>query len=250
MVKERICKKCSQSIDAKAELYSICEGECSGYFHAACVGLSEGDLDTISLKMNIIWMCDVCMDKFRSISDGTWTGSTEDMTKTKSIDEEVKQLKIAVSEIMDTLAKIVPSVDPHDRRLLHSTPVSTDVLDGIEACRTCETIESNEGHRQQSQFTTDVDNLSLFISNIDSSASECDVRRMISRALDTPETERIAVTKLVSKWNHLHPPDFVSFKVTVDKKWKSHALNPLIWPKNVRFREFVVRHNVTWRPEQ
>lgn len=246
MVKERICKKCSLSIDAKAGLYSMCEGECACFFHASCVGLSEADLGTISLKMNILWMCDVCMNKFRSMSDGTWTDTTEDTSKTKSIDDEVRELKNAVSGIMETLSKIVRPDCSFDHTQLHSTPVSTDMLDGLDACNTQKYNEGCEHHLQ----SNDVESFSLFVSNIDSSASECDIRRMVSRALDTPEPERIDVSKLVSKWNHQQPLDFVSFKVTLDKKWKSQAMSPSIWPKNVKFREFFKRRNVTWRPGQ
>lgn len=94
------------------------------------------------------------------------------------------------------------------------------------------------------------EDFSLFVSNIDSTVSELDIRRMVSRALNTPDPERIDVSKLVSKWNNNQPPDFISFKVTLNRKWKDQALNPLIWPKYVKFREFILRQNVTWRPEQ
>lgn len=242
MANTTICKKCSLSVDAKTEPFTICEGECARLFHANCVGLSEDDLCTFALKTNIIWMCDECMDRFRRLSGRTWPASSVDSTENTSINDEVKDLKITVAGILETLSKIAPISALNDRAPLHSTPLSTNVHFDTDA--------SDVVNEQQSSQYMGSEDFSLFVSNIDSTLSELDIRRMVSRALNTPDPERIDVSKLVSKWNNNQPPDFISFKVTLNRKWKDQALNPLIWPKYVKFREFILRQNVTWRPEQ
>lgn len=244
MADEKICKKCSQSINVITEPYSVCEGECACSFHIGCVGLSEDDLCTMAVKTNMVWMCDTCLNKFRRMSYGMCR-RTCDLPNEKPIDEQVRDLKITVTGILETLSKIVPTDVASDRALLHSTPLSTNLP--CDAMNTSDMDVNNVESIRHREYT-DGEDFSLFISNIESSVSERDIHRMVSLALNTPEPEHIDVSKLVSKWNQRQPPDFISFKVTLDKKWKAHAMNPLIWPKYVKFREFIERQNVTWRP--
>lgn len=244
MASERICNKCFLSIDAKVDLYSVCEGECACFFHAECVGIDEADLCTMARRTNMIWMCDACLFKFRSLCERASTDSPIDPAQPKPIDDEVRDLKIVVAGILDTLSKIAPAAVTNDCGLLHSTPVSTNLpSDEIS------TSVSNVGNDQLSH-SAESNDLSLFISNIDSSVSENDVCTMVSRALGTHVPERINVLKLVSKLENRQPPDFISFKVSLHKKWKFKALNSAIWPRYVKCREFVPRHNLTWKPEQ
>lgn len=88
------------------------------------------------------------------------------------------------------------------------------------------------------------------MTNIDVSATERDISLMISRALNIPEPEHIDVVKLVSKWNLRKSRDYISFKVNLNRKWKSRAMDPITWPKHIEVREFVntKRHNETWKP--
>lgn len=246
MADVRICEKCSQTIDVKSESFSVCEGDCACLFHASCVGLTEDDLCSIASRLNLIWMCDKCMHKFRSMSDGTRADSPTDSPKTKSLDDEVRELKNSVAGILETLSKITPTAVTNNRAPLHSTPVSMNMP--FEEMQTSEGNVNNAESYQQSLYTNDGDNFSLFLSNVDSSVSEREVHNMVSRTLNAPGPERIDVLKLVSYWSYRRPPDFISFKVTLDKKWKAMAMNPTIWPKQVRIREFIERHNVTWRP--
>lgn len=106
---------------------------------------------------------------------------------------------------------------------------------------------SSGGNLRQPMCTTD-DDFSLFLSNIDVSVTERDVHALVVRSLGTPEPERIDVIKLGSNWNTHRALDYVSFKVMLDKKWKSRALDSSIWPNTVRFREFVKKNNNTWKP--
>lgn len=247
MEKDRVCRKCSLSINAHVDLFTVCEGDCAGCFHAACVGLSEGDLGVLSMSsMNIIWMCDACSDKFRKKRDGIWHEPTEDVMNVKSVEEEVNLLKTTVAGIMDTLSKIVPTAASlSDKPLLHSTPIpssSCKLFNGTNAT-------GSDMNSDVRQCTTDGNEFSLFLTNIDESVTERDIRLMVSCALGTPESECIDVVKLASKWHHRRPLDYISFKVILDKQWKARAMDPSIWPKTIKFREFINLHNNTWKPE-
>lgn len=245
MEKARICNKCFLSIDAKVDLYTVCEGECACFFHAECVAIDESDLCTMARRTNMIWMCDACLFKFRSLSERTPADSP---IHPKPIDDEVRDLKIVVAGILDTLSKIAPTAITNDCGLLHSTPVSTNLPP--DEISTSANVSYVGNDQPSPSHCVESNDLSLFISNIDSSVTESDVRTMVLRALGTHVPERIDVLKLESKIKNRQPPDFISFKVSLNKKWKSKALNSATWPKYIKCREFVPRQNLTWRPEQ
>lgn len=90
---------------------------------------------------------------------------------------------------------------------------------------------------------------SLFLSNIDASATEWDVHELVARSLGTSDPELLDVIRLTTNWNSRRAPDYVSFKVVLDRKYKARAMNPSTWPINVKFREFVKRSNNTWKPQ-
>lgn len=243
----KTCKKCSISIDNRVDLFTVCEGDCACLFHANCVGLSEKDLDVFS--NNVIWMCDTCVDKFRKAREGILPVTVDETDTEKSLEEDVKELKCAVAGILDSLSKMMPiTTSASNINLLHSTSVSPFSLSAganeSDADRHAENL-------QRSKNTTNSDNaddtFSLFLSNIDPCVTECDIHGLVSRALGTTEPERNDVIKLTKYWNGRRP-DFISFKIIVNKKWKSRALDPLTWPVNIKFREFVNVHNNTWRP--
>lgn len=242
-----MCKKCSRSVDPKTELFTVCEGDCACSFHATCVGLSERDVIALS-SLNIIWLCDECMGRFRRMRDGIRSDSSavepvNSETNKKSIEDEISELKDAVAGIMNTLAKCVPTDSSIEPPLLHSTPVpSSKLLDGTNACGS---IVNNE------ECEIDDDDFSLLLTNIDVSVAECDVHRMVAQALGigTLHPESIDVVKLVPHWKNRKTMDYVSFKVVMENRWRSKAMNPSTWPKGVKFREFIRRHNSTWKPD-
>lgn len=260
MPRDSVCKKCAQSIDPK-ELSAVCEGYCGDLFHAKCALLTEGDLGVLS--WSIIWMCEVCINRFRSTRDSIGPDSPsetlhetsnrkvarKDEEETKpTIEDEVKELKKAVAGVIDTLAKIVPTVPAAFTSPLHSTPLSSSfmLLDGTSACNTC----SGENETEQRRQSKTSGNFSLLLSNIDVSVSEMEIHQLVTRALGIciHDPDHVEVVKLISNWKHRSRIDYISFKVILDVRWKAKAMNPSTWPKPVRFREFVNRNNDTWKP--
>lgn len=255
MAEARKCKKCCQSIDSYADLFTVCEGDCAGLFHASCVGLKDEDIDFLTLSQNALWMCDTCMSMFRKTREGIPVNTADKTDSTKSIEQEVKDLKTAVNGILNTLSKIVPTATTSPNtpsNVLHSTPIaisSHTLFNGTNGCvASVSNCDSASRPQIEDEIRTNNDYFALFLSNINPYVSERDVHQMVSRALGFSEPERLDVTKLTKRWNDQMMPDFVSFKVIVSRKWKYRALDPSTWPVNVKFREFVCKHNDTWRP--
>lgn len=243
MAGDKLCTKCSRGIDVYTDFFTVCEGECACFFHAKCVNLSEDVLQVLS--GNVLWMCDACLRKFQIMRDKSGSTCGEELVGAKSIEVEVKELKTTVKDILQTLSKITSDACSSYITPLHSTPISSLApSDGTDAnVMNTANVSTTENLRRSSCTTTD--DFSLFLSNIDVSVTERDVYEMIVHSLGTPEPERIDIIKLTSNWKSQRVLDYASFKVILNKKWKSRALDPSIWPMNVRFREFVNKNNET-----
>lgn len=254
MARDNVCAKCSLSIDHKADRFIFCEGYCSNFYHCHCVNLSEREVTVLST--NYIWLCDECLDLFQRMRDERDKGenmgpATSHAAVNCPVDErsmkaEINELKDAVADIMKTLARLGPTETTVDRPLLHSTPVSTSL--SLQDGTSTSGVILNNGESSK-QGTID-DRFSLFLTNIDASTTEDDIHRLVARALGTGSQypECIDVVKLMSHLRNCRTIDYVSFKVILDNRWKSKAMSPSTWPKGIRFREFVNRHSVTWKP--
>lgn len=236
---EKNCEKCCSIISLDTELYTVCEGRCAKYFHANCVGVSEADLCAFS--KNIIWLCDPCMTLFcRTRERMTADISTStDQHKFMDVEGEILQLKSAVAEIVKTFADVRKS-DPVARHR-HSTPVSSpkatyDDYNEI-ACCSSQTENGNESGE-----------FSLYLTNIDNSATESDISLLVSRSLRVPLSSCNDVVKLVPKWKNVNQMEYVSFKVVLKSDMKLLALQASTWPKEIKYREFKHRMNDTWKP--
>lgn len=82
-------------------------------------------------------MCDACMDKFRKMRDSIRPYSDNDVKNTKTIENEVQELKNTVTDILATLSKLVSTTSTRmmlnfctalQIRYLHSAMEQMDVL--------------------------------------------------------------------------------------------------------------------------
>lgn len=237
------CQKCSQIITEGA-MYTVCEGKCSKRFHASCVGVDEQQWNALS--NNIIWLCDCCMADFCKYRE-----RREPLQiATRSVDQEIMELKTKVATIFETLAAITASekTSSDGKTQRHSTPVSSPCLHGATNSM-CENSQadvyvSDEQHSQNDDNKT----FDLFVTNIDPNVTEKDISFMVARCLGINSVDIIDVRKLVSREKVCSRLDYVSFKIALQEQYKELAMCKTTWPKRVKIREFVNRHNETWKP--
>lgn len=243
-----LCKKCTHSIDMKTECFTVCEGNCSGAYHAHCVGLSEAAVSVI--KKNIIWLCDICLESFHAErfqelieckQDAEHSGPKVEIIK------EINELKIQISNITTMLSGYSRRSTLEESLPLHqvSTPLSSpdalnEVLRESSANHTNEGIACTSTERQHS--------FSLLLSNVNSCVTEQDIDSLVSKSLGITDIDNRTVTKLVPKWKPCEELDYISFKVVLDEKWKTAALRSSTWPPTIKFREFINRQRCTWYP--
>lgn len=244
---EKQCGKCSLSINVNDDLYTVCEGHCAKWFHATCVDITEDDM--CALSGNIIWICDACMVLFCRIRERIHADATTNTESSRSVEDEIIDLKRTVTEIANTLANVMQKSD-EAVPIHHSTPVSspklpnrTTVTDVIASAR------SEEPSQCSLQIPeAESDTFSLYLTNIDKSATENDISVLISRSLNVPLSCCTDVLKLVPKHKNMRLLDYVSFKVVLSRDLKPLALSATTWPKRIKYREFVNRMNETWSP--
>ena len=237
------CKKCSKSID-KGEMYTVCEGKCANRFHATCVGVDKDQWN--ALANNIIWLCDCCMDDFCKYRDRQAPHVRDTTTAVRSVDEEISELKTKVATILETLATITIPTTPSTKKRdhCHSTPVtSAPCLRGGTNVDVCESDDQLSQIHPLGSNTFD-----LFLTNIDPLVTEHEISSLVCRCLGMNSTDSFEVIRLVSKRRDYTKLDYISFKLVLNENCRALAMNDRTWPKGVKFREFLNRHNETWKP--
>lgn len=254
------CNTCSHIIDRKAERYTVCEGKCAKRYHAACVGLTDETMRALFSK-NVLWMCDECLLDFCNSRDADENNVEADpradpcCSHQSVCETQIEELKLKVTEIMETLATMIPArtqlqPERHSRQHVeqHSTPVSPSpihnghLFHGTKERSVCDTMSDNLSLAQNDH----VDTFSLFVTNIDRNTTELDIENLVCECLETVDRTKVRVRRLVSKQRE-HDCDFVSYKIDLDRKWRSLAMKPSTWPSNIKFREFENRCTF-WKP--
>ena len=77
----------------------------------------------------------------------------------------------------------------------------------------------------------------LYLSGLNPLATNSDVKKIVSRCLEVPDT--IEVVRLVPKDKDISQLSFVSYKVGLEPCLKNKALDPSSWPAGLLFREFI-----------
>nr|XP_029710564.1 uncharacterized protein LOC115256359 [Aedes albopictus] len=248
------CKKCRLPVITKDHPYIYCNGLCAAVHHAACVGLNNVELASVSPpNKNNMWLCDECVVEFvqwrKERSENKKCSIAESVSEPKCpLQRDVEELKNKVESMRLVLAS--HGAFNVDAEIRHSTP---------DAPNSSRQMSSNSRSREISDVLPDAsdrlidsiredESYDLLLTNIDGSVTEDDIQRMVFRSLGAHDNEFIHVRKLVPRWVDCSTLDYISFKVVLNRKWKSSAMLSTTWPQNVKFREFR-KIRCTWRPE-
>lgn len=254
------CNKCSSAIDRKKDRYTVCEGKCAKRYHAACVDLSDDTVNALFSK-NVLWMCDECLTDFCNTRDANAEeveeATNDCCTHHSTCEAEIEELKSKVNDIIDVLTAMVPQrtqpTQPETCIQHHSTPVlphsvnSARLFDGTRDTNACESLSVRQNSTSATATHTDFgDSFSLFLTNVECNTTNADIVKLVCECLSIVDNSKVRVRRLVSMHRE-READYISFKVVLESKWKSLAMQPGTWPKNLKFREFVNRYDV-WKP--
>ncbi|XP_062712760.1 uncharacterized protein LOC134289936 [Aedes albopictus] len=244
------CKKCLLPVVTKDQPHIYCNALCAAVYHAACVKLNTAELAAVSPpNKNSCWMCDECLVEFVQ-----WRKEHSEKIKepiAATVPEPTCVLQRDVDELKAKVASILSVITSHENNhsdttswIRHSTPNSSRQKEG----GTSEIANASDTASRLPDSICVDENFDLLLTNIDGSVSEEEVHLMVSRCLGTLDNERINVRKLVPRWVDCDALDYVSFKVVLNRKWKSAAMMSSTWPKNIRFREFK-KVRCPWKPD-
>nr|XP_029712066.1 uncharacterized protein LOC115256982 [Aedes albopictus]XP_029715015.1 uncharacterized protein LOC115258760 [Aedes albopictus] len=245
------CKKCLLPVVTKDQPYVYCNALCAAVHHAACVGLNTAELAAVSPPhKNSCWMCDECLVEFVQWRKERNEKMNEPIAATAPEHNEPKcVLQRDVDELKAKVDSILSVITSHENNhtdawIRHSTPKSSRPME----CGSSEVTVASETASRLPDSICENENFDLLLTNIDGSVSEEDVQLMVCRCLGTRDNECINVRKLVPRWVDCSAFDYISFKIVLNRKWKSVAMMPSTWPRNIRFREFK-KVRFPWKPD-
>lgn len=232
------CEACKIEIVAE-DIVVACEGLCEErrYFHARCVGLSY-DEGCACLHRNIYWMCDSCRKaiecaRFRK----SFAEKNENAFATKN---ELDSLKSEVSRINAIVSQTVVCPTTLPKPATVESPIAR-----IPSCRS--PLSSTKlNASDQTEHSQNESSFQLYVSNIAPDVTENEVKEMVCEALRADDV--LHVKCLAPSWRDISTINFISFKVTVDAKFRDSAFIASNWPSGVRCREFRDLSGSVWRP--
>lgn len=155
------------------------------------------------LSKNIIWLCDDCLASFYEQNNPM---KCPENTPT-NYDLEIADVKEKIATIMEKLSAITPQLSmSHQKETFssiqgtarHSTPISSPRLRSGSRLEDGSSVE----HLSDIQQSVEENRFSVFLTNIDGSATEEEITRMVAQSLGIGEmhTNTIEVVKLVPRW--------------------------------------------------
>lgn len=135
-----VCRECSLRIQEGDNFFIVCKGSCKSSFHGNCIGMRVFHLNVlVTLSINVLWMCDVCMSDFQQASHNSTTDVLNDACedqmgpkfRAKSMKDDIDELKKNVADIMTAISsncypKNVPAsavATSPDNSLMSTSPV-------------------------------------------------------------------------------------------------------------------------------
>lgn len=229
-----ICETCKAEF-VPEDIVVSCEGLCEGqrYFHFRCVGLSY-DEGCACLHRNVFWMCDSCTDaikrdRFRKSFVERQSNEYAEKSEVDSLKSEVNRISAIVSQLTEN-------------------SIAMPKESTVESPTTCNSLLSSTklNTSDPAALSSNDTNLQLYISNIAPDVTVSEVKHMVRESLQADEV--LHVKCLAPSWMDISTLNYVSFKVTVDAKFRDVAFRIANWPLGVRCREFRDLSNSVWRP--
>lgn len=230
-----------------------CQGFCDHVVHQKCISINKELVKAISDSPNLHWMCDECakllkMVRFRNAV--TSLGST--------INELTHSQEVANAELKKELAKHSEQIAQLSRSVAASvTPLSAPNF--RRAPKRRRTEDDSRYPKALLGGTRPMDGVNItivpkpvtlfwiYLSRLHPSVKPDAVEKITKAGL---QCETVKAIPLVRRGVDLNSLNFISYKVGVDPKHRSAALNPATWPEGILFREFEdARSTNYWTPD-
>lgn len=232
------CSACKLEFRTE-DIVVSCDGQCEDRrsFHAKCMGLSY-DEGCACLHPSIFWMCDSCRDY---IAKGRFRKTATDKNSNEyAAKSDFDILKTEVKLMSETLSKV-------EKKLTAEPRTSIRHHENLP-CPDNQSIPLASSSVYVSEMTANscTDPINLYVTNIATDVTEDELKLMVCESIGAEEV--LSVKRLVPPWKNVSMLDYVSYKVSVEAKFRNSALKRSNWPREVWCREFRDYSNIAWRP--
>lgn len=236
------CSSCNNNISSSE--FVSCAGACGQMFHIKCVSVNKSMLNAVSMCPNIHWFCHKCNEGNRNIC-----ASIERMNETiglmsNSLSGDFLKFINNFKIIMDTFVGTVNSLNVvanSDSGYDLSTVPSPNVTIADQASDIQNNLADVSNRKQLKSDevpVTDDRNYSVVVSNIGTDVSADSLTEYLVNELNI-DKKLITSSVLLPKGKSMDDVSYLQYKVTIPAIHYSSLLNPELWPKNVRVRDFV-----------
>lgn len=271
VMEKKICGECNVLIN---DLEPFCCGLCETHFHISqqCCGINNRNCKDIFTTGKAIFICSKC----RTELDGASIRTYFDATSVSSQQAFCANLMTTIndlSELVKALSKKIDDLTNKQNPPIQLLPVSSLTTNNAAVSKSphwpsviSKPTTNHNSHNSAiaergKNKIIDTSDLSvpsiipnipvqkfwLYLSGLNPLVTDDDVRKIISRCIET--TEPVDIIRLVPKEKDISRCTFISFKIGLNPALKQHALNPQCWPDGIMFREFVEfsKNSSVWR---
>lgn len=243
------CYSCSNGI-MNSE-FITCAGVCGENFHTKCVSVNKAMLNAVTNCPNIHWYCHDCNDGKRHIS-ATINGINDAIARlSSSLSKDLKQfldgLNLLMANIlgsigtMNTVRNVSDLSDlPNDTSQLGKDHQKQYKHADVPDCHSKVVPDPNFVVDSLPLSHTDCHyhSKSVVVSNIGKDVTMDYLKNYLVDKLGI-EKEMINLSLLLPTGRTMQDVNFIQYKVTIPDANYSSILSPVIWPKDVRVRDFI-----------
>lgn len=250
------CDRCAKAIKRTDEVVT-CMGFCAHIVHLRCLNTDNSLTKTLSDMPNLHWMCDECT-KLMKIARFRNTVRNTVSSIGNAISELTKIQEAANAELKRTLTLHSEQIAQLSNRINSTTPClpASAVRRAKKRPRTENVQPAAKPLIGGTKSTGDIGIATvqppaamfwIYLSRLHPSVKSDAVETLTRDCLNCESAKAIPLVKQGTDVNSLN---FISFKVGVDPKYRTKAIDPSSWPKGILFREFEDnRAKNYWMPE-
>lgn len=254
-IMDKICGECKLTVN---DLEPIRCGLCESCYHInqQCCGLNSRLCKELFAQGKIIFICPTCRELLNGRSlcayladqKSNHPSSQQNLTALPAQVQKLTEIVDGLSKKIDTLSSTTVNDGP-----ILGTPImpTTPIWPRVNNKRRRTEREPIEMPSDRGANTIDFSDLSvpsivpaiaqnrfwLYVSGLNPLLTDSDIQKIVSRCLNT--TEPVVALRLVRKGVDSSNFSYVSYKIGLDPKLKTAALDPASWPTGMLFREFV-----------
>lgn len=228
------CKQCSIPISTVIGESIACDGPCKAVICRSCTGMTKAAVKAVSEYINLTYHCNSC-----------FCFSIKEVAQSLN-DVKASLVKISESVLANAanIANIAPALPLHAHIISGQVPspgLKRRRVESVDSFPTPKLVENViVGSDENSDLFAVEQRKQIVASLFHTSIKPEELCVHIKKHLNlSDEDSSIRCSLLLPAGRKIEELDFVSFKVVFPESMYSRILDPVLWPKGIRVRDFV-----------